>query len=147
MTAKEHNNLLSIFLFIHGGMQMLTGIFLALIYGGIGTVFLSTGHGEQQMMGSVFLVLAVVIGLLVVAFGGFYIVTGLKLRKGQSNARVMAIIASCLCLLGFPLGTALGVYGLWFLFGDLGKGLYLGYLDQPTSTYRPPQEPPPNSWR
>jgi glucan phosphoethanolaminetransferase (alkaline phosphatase superfamily) len=145
MTARDHNKLLGIFFLIHGGIQLFCGIFVALIYGGMGTMFLATGRQEERVMGGIFLVLAVVVGLLIGAFGGFYIFTGLKLRKEQSVARIMAIVASCLCLLGFPLGTALGVYGLWFLFGDLGKSLYLGH--QNPMPYQSPQAPPPNSWQ
>jgi hypothetical protein len=81
----------------------------------------------------------------VLAFGGFYIFTGFKIRKHAGIARALGIVASCLCLLGFPLGTALGVYGLWFLFGDLGKSFYADN-DAPQNYYQP-QPPPPSSWQ
>ena len=145
MTAKDHNNLLGIFFFIHGGIQVFTGILLALIYGGMGTMFIASGQQEQQAMGGIFLVLAIVVGLLVLAFGGFYIFTGFKIRKHAGIARALGIVASCLCLLGFPLGTALGVYGLWFLFGDLGKNFYAG--NNAPQNYYQPQPPPPSSWQ
>ncbi|MEJ7701565.1 MAG: hypothetical protein WKF71_18255 [Pyrinomonadaceae bacterium] len=40
MTAKEHNKLLAIFFLINGGLQALGGIFVTLIYGGIGAAFM-----------------------------------------------------------------------------------------------------------
>jgi len=145
MTAKDHNNLLGIFFMINGGIQLLAGIFVALIYGGMGTMFIASGREEQAAVGGIFLVLAIIVGLIVLAFGAFYVVTGLKLRKGASIARPLGIAASCLCLLGFPLGTALGVYGLWFLFGDLGKNFYAG--NTAPQNYYQPQPPPPSSWQ
>jgi len=145
MTAKDHNNLLGIFFMINGGIQLLAGIFVALLYGGMGTIFIASGREEQAAVGGIFLVLAIIVGLIVLAFGAFYVVTGLKLRKGASIARPLGIAASCLCLLGFPLGTALGVYGLWFLFGDLGKNFYAG--NTAPQNYYQPQPPPPSSWQ
>ena len=144
MTAKEHNKLLSIFFFIQGGLQVLGGIFAALIYGGMGAMMLSTARrSEEQTMGGIFLVLAIVVAIFVLVFAGFYLLTGWKLHKQQQSARIFGIIASCVSLLGFPLGTALGIYGLWFFFGEAGKDFYLGY-NQNTSSQPPP---PPNNWQ
>jgi len=146
MTAKDHNKLLSIFFLIQGGLQLIAGIFIALIYGGLGAAFLTTSRrGEEQMMGGIFLVIAVLAGLFVLIFAGLNLLTGWKLMKEQPGARILGIIASCLVLLGFPLGTALGIYGLWFLFGDQGKQFYSGIGNGGLSQTPPP--PPPQSWQ
>lgn len=141
MTARDHNKLLSIFFFIQGGLQLLAGVFVVIIYGGFGAVMLASGQrGEEQTVGGVFLGLAVVIGILILAFAGFYLLTGWKLLKEQPGGRILGIIASCICLLGFPLGTALGIYGLWFFLGEQGKQFYSGnsFTSQP---------PPPSGWQ
>lgn len=145
MTAKEHNKLLSIFFFVQGGLQLFIGILMALIYGGVGGMMLSTARRqEEQVMGGIFVVVAICVGLFILLFSAFNLFTGFKLLKEQRIARTLAIVASCLALLSFPLGTALGIYGLWFLFGDLGKNFYnsgtagSGYSNQP---------PPPSSWQ
>ncbi|MGC4119873.1 MAG: hypothetical protein QM765_35910 [Myxococcales bacterium] len=44
-----------------------------------------------------------------------YTLVGLKLRAHDPRVRVFAIAFSALALLSFPLGTALGAYGLWAL--------------------------------
>jgi len=54
----------------------------------------------------------------------------------------VGIIASIICLPGIPLGTALGVYGLWFFFGEQGKSYYESGGMMASA---PP--PPPNSWQ
>ena len=62
MTAREHNKLLSIFFFIQGGLQLLIGIIMTLVYGGVGGALLAGGHKqEDRMVGGVFVVVAVVI--------------------------------------------------------------------------------------
>ena len=145
MTAKEHNKLLSIFFFVQGGLQAIGGIFVGVIYGGLGAFLLSSSRrDEDQMMGGIFVVMAVVVGLLVFAFAALDLFTGWKLHKEQQIGRVLGIVASCIALLGFPLGTALGIYGLWFFFGDKGKEFYGG---RGTGGFSQSPPPPPNSWQ
>ena len=142
MTNRDHNRLLSIFFFIQGGLQLFAGIVVALVYGGMGT-FIASQANEPEAAGvaGVMVVLGVLIGLLCIVFAGFYLFTGWKMHKGSPTGRILGIIASCLCLPGFPLGTALGIYGLWFFFGDGGKSFY------GTDGAAPVNAPQPNSWK
>jgi hypothetical protein len=142
MVARDHNKILSIMFFVQAGLELLGALFIGIIYGGIGIMMLSSARrDEEQVVGGVFVGLAIVVGLIMAAFTFFHFFVGWKMHKVAPAGRVLGIIASCLCLLSFPLGTALGVYGLWFFFGDMGKELYLG---QGNSMGTPP--PPPNSW-
>ncbi len=143
MTAKEHNKLLAIFFLINGGLQALGGIVVTLIYGGIGAAFMTNARrSEDQMLGGFFLIFAIVAALIVFVFAGIAFFAGWKLLKHKSGARTWGIIASCVALLGFPLGTALGIYGLWFLFGEGGKQFYSGANS--LGNYPPP---PLNQWQ
>ncbi len=45
-----------------------------------------------------------------------YFLVGMRLRALDPRARVPAIALSALALLSIPLGTAIGVYGLWTMF-------------------------------
>ncbi len=142
MTAKEHNKLIGIFFLVNAGLSAIGGIIAALIYGGMGMMMVGAGRREEdQMIGGIFLVAAVVVGILIVLFAGFYGFAGWKIYKEQSIGRTLGIIASAFSLLSPPLGTALGVYGLWFLLGEQGKSFYNG-SGMPSV---PP--PPPNSWQ
>ena len=146
MTAQEHNRLLSIFFFIQGGLQIVVGLAIGIIYGGLGSIFMASGRTEQdQMMGGLFVVLGVAIGVVLLVFAAFTLFTANKVRKVQSIGRTLGIVISILSLFSFPLGTALGVYGLWFLFGDIGKMLYASAGESYSPSYSPP--PPPNSWQ
>jgi hypothetical protein len=145
MTAKEHNNLLGIFILIQGGLTMLVGLVLVLVYAGIGVALMGGGRdNEARMVGGIMFGAGIVIGVLIVLFSIFYLYTGVKVRKMQNIGRTLGIVVSILSLFSFPLGTALGVYGLWFLLGDLGKGLYLGSHAPAGFTN---SAPPPNSWQ
>lgn len=143
MTAKDHNKLIGIFFLINAGLSALGGLLAAILYGGIGAVMLSNSHrSEDEVMGGIFLGASVVVALLIMLFAAFYGFTGWKIYKEQKVGRVLGIVASSLSLLSVPLGTALGIYGLWFFIGDEGKAFYEGGEMMASS---PP--PPPNSWQ
>ncbi|QQS42061.1 MAG: hypothetical protein IPM63_03715 [Acidobacteriota bacterium] len=141
MTARDHNRLLGIFFLINGGLSVLGGAIFALIYGGMGTMMLtSVREREAQTVGGIFIILAVVISAMILIFSVFYLVTGWKIYKEAPVGRILGIIASILCIMNFPLGTALGIYGIWFFFGDMGKAFY----ESGTTSHVPP---PPSSWQ
>lgn len=146
MTAKEHNKLVGIFLLAHGGLQMLVMIILALVYGVMGSAMMATARGDEQIfVGGIFLVMVIFLVFFSLLFLIPQIVGGYKMLKERPNARTWGIIGSILSCLSFPLGTAAGVYGLWFLFGDEGKRFYLGGAGQQQHMFNPP--PPPSNWR
>lgn len=145
MTPQEHNRLISIFFHVQGGLQVLGGLMIAVIYGGMGGFFLTAGNGnEQQLIGGIFIFAAVFAVILVFLFAALDFYAGYKVSKVQPIGRTLGIVVAILSLLSFPLGTVLGVYALWFFFGDMGKALYNvdgagGQFDSPP--------PPPNSWQ
>jgi hypothetical protein len=145
MTARDHNKLLSIFYFIMAGLQLFAAIFVFIMYVGIGGVLMSSSTREdEQMMGGLFMGMGVIVAVIVLAIGAFTLFTAFKVLREQPIGRTLGIIISILVLLSFPLGTALGIYGLWFFFGDIGKNFYAGL--SPGSSL-PPPPPSPNSWQ
>ncbi|MDH3494815.1 MAG: hypothetical protein OEM82_14770 [Acidobacteriota bacterium] len=143
MTNQEHNRLLAIFFYVQGGLQAFGGLLAALIYGGLGAYFATAGkEPEAAAVAGFMVVVGIVVVVLTFAIAGFMIFTARKLQTMAESARTLGIVASALCLLNMPLGTALGIYGLWFLAGERGRELYLtgGGAGQ-----LPP--PPPNSWQ
>jgi hypothetical protein len=147
MNAKEHNRLVGIFLMAHGSLQALILIFMGLIYGGIGVAMLIGGRqGEERIVGVAFIGMILLLGFIGLLFIGPQIIGGYKLWREKPNARGWGIVGSIISCLSFPLGTAAGVYGLWFLFGEEGRRFYLGGSAQ-NAFQNTPQPPPPNSWQ
>jgi hypothetical protein len=62
--------------------------------------------------------------LLVLSLPG--VVIGIGLLRRRSWARVAGIVISLLNLFNFPLGTMLGVYGLWVLFSKETERVFGG---------------------
>jgi hypothetical protein len=144
MTAKEHNKLLSIFFFIQAGLTIFGGIVAGLMYLGMGTFMLSSSrNNEDQAVGGIILIMGIVVGALILLFSALYGFTGWKIYKEEKIGRILGIVFSCFFLLSIPIGTALGIYGLWFLLSEDGKQFYSDNYQQGGLT--PP--PPPQSWQ
>ncbi|MFV0390233.1 MAG: hypothetical protein ACK5NT_15940 [Pyrinomonadaceae bacterium] len=126
MTAQDHGKMLSIFFYIHAAFSVFGGVMVLIMYGFISVFFAAVpGNDRGALIASgVFLVLGIVIAVLLIALSAFYFITARRVGKFEHSGRILGIVASCLCLLSFPLGTALGIYGLWFLSSAEGRTLY-----------------------
>lgn len=142
MTAQEHNRTLGILFLVYLGLQIF-GLIVAIVFMvGFSGLIISGMSGENAFpMGIMIFALGfgLIFSILLMLPIGM---AGFKMYKEKPNARIWGIIASIISLLSFPIGTILGVYGLWFLFGEQGKQFYEGGQ---ISSHNPP--PPPNSWQ
>ena len=146
MNAKEQNKLAGIFLLVHGIAQAIIMVLIGLIYGGIGAAMFATSRrDEEQFVGLMFVVVMAFVVVFSMIFVIPQIVGGYKMLKERPNARTWGIVGSIISCMSFPLGTAAGVFGLVFLFGEAGRQFYLGTSSTPN--YYHPQAPPPSSWQ
>ncbi len=92
MTMKDHNKILATIFFILGVMQAFAWIAIGGWYGG---------------------------EWMVLIYSILYMFTGFQMHNEREGAKALGIIASLLCLPSFPIGTAIGVYGMWyFIYGE-----------------------------
>ena len=71
-------------------------------------------------------VLLIVLGVLNLIAAIFEAAAGYGMLKKRGWARSAGMLAGVVALLGFPVGTVLGVYALWFLFGQGAAQVYGG---------------------
>lgn len=152
MTGKEHAKLLGLLMWIFAGLQIFVIVAVGLIWGvAVGAIFSQAGNMPQRpgeppveaILGFIVFVMVIALGITIL-FTIPKLVAGYGLRKGKSWAKVWTIVACVLAIMSVPLGTAVGVYGLWFVFGDQGKAYFDGPDFQPQASA---QAPPPNSWQ
>jgi len=122
MTARDHAKILGIIFLIFGGLAVL-GIAFGLIFllgmGGI-AIFNTGANGDSIPIAVVFAIFAVML-VATLFFVIPQLIAGWSLLKGNGKAKGWLMIAAIINILNFPIGTAIGVYALWFAFGDEGK--------------------------
>ncbi len=114
---EKHINLLSILYIVYGAFHLLASLvgWIILRWSGLfhGTV-------SSEVAGSFLLLNGVIAAILlfVVIFSVLAILAGVQLRHRKQWAKYTLLVLSFLSLIHFPLGTALGVYGIWVLMND-----------------------------
>ena len=149
MTASDKARLLGLFFWIFTALNVLLIVFIAVVYLGIfGFAFTQAPQRANdpppEMILGIIAVIFFFVLVVTLLFSIPKIVAGYGLRKNKPWARGWAIAASIMACMSFPLGTAIGVFGLVFLFSDEGKL----FFDQQEYAGRIGQTPPPaNSWQ
>lgn len=141
MTAQDHNKLLSIFFLVQGLLQIFGVIVAALIVGGMGVYIVQRPNTPESIGFIIGSIIGVVVAAVLLILPPLLAALGMFKRK--TWAKTAGIIAAIISLLSFPLGTALGVYALWFLFSEDAKQFYL--TGGSAINYMTP--PPPQNWR
>ena len=127
MTGADHNKILAIGFGAFAAILFFTFLLLALVSVGVfvalGLTFANESGNPNQagvgILGAIF---------TVIFYGGLGLICVLppaiaswKMLKRRSGARIWGIIAAIVLLPILPLGTMVGVYGLWFFLGAQGR--------------------------
>lgn len=144
MTGREHSKLIGTLFLVWGGLNLLGLLVVGVIFMFAGGIIATEARGRDAapliVFFAFFLIILLVSGLFVIPT----LVAGWKMLKLKTSSKVWAIVAAVLAIMSFPFGTALGVYALWFIFGDEGRRFY-NENSSFGGNYNPP--PPPNVWR
>lgn len=117
---RDHVRILAILNIVMGGLGLLLGIVFLLLFSGLG-VFAGLAGGKDP---DAFIAIPVMGGVGALIFGVLFvfsapqIIGGIGLLKGLGWARILMIVVSALGLLSIPIGTAMGIYGLWVLLNE-----------------------------
>jgi hypothetical protein len=144
---RDHIKILGILNIVMGSLTAFAGLIVLLIMGGIagfmasGIPDASSSDSESAKAFAPWMgLIGVGIAIFLVALAVPSIIGGWGLLKYKSWSRILMIIISGLNLLHIPLGTALGVYGLWVLLNDQATQLLESGGTLPPQTF-PMQQP------
>jgi len=149
MTADDKARLLGLFFWLYTAFNLLVIVGIALIYLAIfGFVFSQVeqkpGEPPPELILGIVVVVFAAVAVVTLLISIPKIIAGYGLRNGKPWARAWAIVASVMACMSFPLGTAIGVFGLMFLFSEEGKQ----YFDQRSGgALFGTSAPAPSSWR
>jgi hypothetical protein len=153
---REHVKILGILNIIMGSLGAAAGIIVLIVFGGLaGLAGLSAGPWINDNDAATAVPILAFIGICIAIFlfilGLPSIIGGWGLLNFKPWARVLIIIISVLHLFHIPIGTALGVYGLWVLLNDETRRLFetggqsyvgAGAYPAPATYSQPPSYPP-----
>jgi hypothetical protein len=148
---RDHVKLVAILNIALGCLGIFAGIAVLVIFGGLAGMAGASGLSSDQaaavpILGAIGMGIAIF--LFVLSVPG--VIGGWGLLNFKPWARILMIVISALNLLHFPIGTALGIYGLWVLLKEQTRILFEGApqrfgppMPPPATTY--PQPPPPGA--
>lgn len=122
-----HVKVLAVLYIVFGALGVCAALFLGLALGAAGGIVGSAANAEDAAVALPIIGLAgsaLVIFLLAVSLPG--LITGIGLLKFQPWARIAGIVLSAINLFNIPIGTALGIYGLWVLLNKDTERLFSG---------------------
>jgi hypothetical protein len=137
MTMREHVRLLAIIQLVWSAIGFLLGVLALFFFGGIGMmVATEAATSDPDAAAAPAIVGLIVVGLallmLVLTIPGA--LAGWGLLNGKSWARILTIVLSALNLVNVPIGTALGIYGIWVMVNPEVEAQFSGRAPiQPTA--------------
>jgi hypothetical protein len=128
---ETHVKVLGALQIAFGSLSLLGAIVLTFVFmGGVGAMGIS---GDPDAMRAVplvgFLGSTIVVFLVVMSLPG--IITGIGLLRLRPWARIIGIVLSILSLMAIPLGTLVGIYGLWVLLSKDTERLFAAQATAP----------------
>ena len=122
---QQHVKILGILHIVLGCLGVLGALVVFTIFGGLAGMVHFADSADESLVGSAVLGLVGLVAsvvVLVISVPG--LIAGIGLLTYQPWARILTIIISALELPGFPVHTALGIYGLWVLLSNEGAALF-----------------------
>ena len=107
------------------GSGILTGMLSSMVFlaGGIigfMDIPLPANFGMETLITS----LISIVGVSMAVVAGSSVAAGVGILYYQTWGRVLALVVAAILLLKFPVGTAIGIYGLWVLLSTEGRAHY-----------------------
>jgi predicted membrane-bound dolichyl-phosphate-mannose-protein mannosyltransferase len=144
---REHIKILGILNIVMGAFTALGGLAALVIMGGMaGVITASATDSDRAVAAPLIAGIGMAVGVFLLLLSLPSIIGGWGLIKFRPWSRVLMIVLSVLHLLNLPLGTALGVYGLWVLFSEEGRrilesGGQMYFPGMPYPAQGAPQQP------
>jgi hypothetical protein len=122
---QTHVKVLGILYLVFSGLSLLMALFLLVVMGGTAGI---VGAAADPQEAAIAIPVIGIAGTALAMFLGVFALPGLLTGYGLLNykpwARILGIVLSALSLINIPLGTILGVYGLWVLLSNETERLF-----------------------
>jgi hypothetical protein len=111
-----HVRVLAILQIVYASFALLLGLVVGVLFGGIAALVGVTAPLNDSIIAVPILATIGGVGASIIIMLSLpRLIAGIGLLKYRSWGRILTIIVSILGVLDFPIGTALGAYGLWVM--------------------------------
>ena len=122
---ETHVRTLAVLHIVLGSLGLLAAVGLLLLFGGIaGLIHVSDYSPDANISIPILGGIGAVVFFVLVVLSLPGVIAGIGLLEYRPWARILTIVLSVLDLIHVPLGTALGVYGLWVLLSQDSERLF-----------------------
>jgi hypothetical protein len=122
-----HVKVLGVLYIAFSALSLLVALFLLLAIGGAaGIVGITADPGDAAIAIPILGLAGTALALMLIVLALPGLIAGWGLLAYKPWARVLGLVLSVLNLLNIPVGTALGIYGLWVLFNKDTERLFDG---------------------
>ncbi|MDX9750016.1 MAG: hypothetical protein RBT71_02930 [Flavobacteriales bacterium] len=122
----RHLSTLSILHYVYGGLQLLGGLVVLMVFltlgGLLGSELMAADDPAAVFVGRFLQVFGVAFAALLLVWGVLVVLSGRWIAQGRHRTGSMVIAA--LCCISFPFGTALGVFTIIVLSDSEVKNAY-----------------------
>ena len=109
-------------LMLFSGVLMVIATFTLFITGGAGTMM---GYGMMNRFSPAYGAATTMMGAFTLFLALVYLFVGYNIWNFVPWARIAGLVMSIISLVGFPLGTIVGIFGIWlFGFNDDTKAMF-----------------------
>ena len=117
---KTHVNILGWVMIIVNAILLMLGLLIFLFFSGIGMAV-----GTEDPIAPRVLILVGTVALIIIAISALPgIISGAGLLRRQNWARYVALVVSFLGLMNIPIGTIMGIYGIFVLVQRSAEGYF-----------------------
>lgn len=124
---RDHVRILAYLYIFFGALGLLAALVVLFIFGGLaGIVGMANPHNADAWHVAIPIlgIIGVAIFVIVLLLSLPSVIAGAGLLKFRPWARILTIVLSALNLPMVPIGTALGIYGLWVLLQQQTERLF-----------------------
>ena len=124
---ETHVRILATIRIVFGILGLIGALVVFLIFGGVAALVGAAGANRDSDALITIPILGIIgtaIVLLIVILSVPSLIAGIGLLNFRPWARILTLIISAIDLLNVPIGTAIGVYGLWALLSPESERLF-----------------------